>query len=115
MVKSVTSYSGNGLRDWLVQRVTAVVLGISFMTLLLYFILTPNLDFVTWHNLFTSYWVKSFTLLTLLCLIVHAWIGVWTIFTDYIKPVSVRILLEVIVVLALLLFFIWGFLVLWSM
>lgn len=114
MVKNVTSYSGNGLRDWLVQRVSAVVLAIFTLLLLGCFLLHPDLDYVTWHTLFQNLWVKSLTLLVLLCLVLHAWIGVWTIFTDYLKCACVRIFLSSLVVLALVTFFIWGFFILWS-
>jgi succinate dehydrogenase / fumarate reductase membrane anchor subunit len=114
MVKSATSYSGNGLRDWLVQRVSAVVLGIYTIFLLLYFISHPGLDYAIWQGLFAQHWMKVATFIALLALFAHAWIGIWTVLTDYVKPTHVRITLEVLVVLALLAYLIWGFVIVWT-
>lgn len=114
MVRNVTSYSGNGLRDWLVQRVSAVVLGIYFLFLFFMFLTNPGLDYATWQGLYSQIWMKVFTILALLSLFAHSWIGIWTVLTDYIKPASLRVSLEVLVILALLGYLIWGIAIVWS-
>ena len=114
MVKNATSYSGSGLRDWLVQRVTAVVLAVYIIFLLGYFLCTQDIDYSRWEALFSLNSMKVATLLALLALMLHAWIGVWTIFTDYIKCVVIRIVLELIVIVALVAYFVWGLILLWS-
>jgi succinate dehydrogenase / fumarate reductase membrane anchor subunit len=114
MVRTATSYSRQGLRDWIVQRMTAVVLGLFSLYLLYFTFCTPNLNFELWQALFASTWMKTFSLLALLCLMLHAWIGVWTVLTDYVKPMALRLFLEVSVVVALVCYFIWGFKIIWS-
>ena len=114
MVKNATSYSGSGLRDWLVQRVSGAILGAYVIFWLIYALNQPTVDFAVWQELFANLWVKVFSLLALLSLMLHAWVGIWTIFTDYIKPACIRLSLQVLVILALVLYFIWGFLILWS-
>ncbi|MFN7096449.1 MAG: succinate dehydrogenase, hydrophobic membrane anchor protein, partial [Gammaproteobacteria bacterium] len=84
MVRNATSYSSNGLRDWLVQRVSAVVLGVYFLFLLVVIISHPGIDYASWQGLFAQIWMKVFTLIVLLSLFAHAWIGVWTVLTDYV-------------------------------
>lgn len=113
MVKNATSYSGNGLRDWLVQRVSAVILGAYTVFMFGYFCCNPDFSQAALQGLFSNVCMKVATLITLLALILHAWIGIWTIFTDYVKPVCVRLFLEVAVILALVWYFIWGLIILW--
>ena len=113
-VQNITSFSGNGIKDWLGQRVSALILGAYFVFILLYCLMHPGLDYVTWTALFHTVWMKIFSLFTLLGLLVHAWVGIWTVITDYIKVKSLRIFLEVMLILALLGLVIWGIQILWS-
>ena len=94
MVRSATSYSANGLRDWLVQRVSAVVLAIYSIFLIGFFVLHSPVTYAAWSALFAHTWMKVFTLLTLASLVMHAWVGVWTILTDYIKLPCLRVFLR---------------------
>lgn len=111
MVSSATSFSNTGVRDWIIQRVSAVVLGLYLITLIVFFVFNPHLQFQTWHSFFANQWMKSFSFLALLSLVAHAWIGVWTILTDYIKPKGLRLLLESLMVLALFVYLAWGVLI----
>ncbi len=114
MVKNATSYSGSGLRDWLIQRVTAMILALYVIFLAGYILLVPKLTFVVWESLFSHMMMKVATLFALLALIMHAWIGMWTILTDYVKCVCIRLVLEIAIVIALVSYFIWGAIILWS-
>ena len=40
--------------------------------------------------------MQVFTILTLLSLLAHVWIGLWQVLTDYIKPVGLRFMLQLI-------------------
>jgi len=90
-----------GLRDWLAQRISAVVLVVYTLVLLGTVLLVPELNYGTWAGLFASVWMKVATLLAVLALVYHAWVGVRDIFMDYIKPTGVRLSLHVIVILLL--------------
>ena len=57
---------------------------------------------------------KVFTLLTLLCVLIHAWIGLWQVLTDYIKPVGLRGALQFALVVVLFVYLMTGFVVLWG-
>lgn len=108
MVKNVTSLTRNGLRDWLIQRVSSVVLGAYFIFLSAYIFTHPQLDFIDWSGLFSHPWMRYFSMLALISLVFHAWIGVWTIATDYLKDVRVRLVFLALVVFALLVDLFWG-------
>jgi succinate dehydrogenase / fumarate reductase, membrane anchor subunit len=64
--------------------------------------------------LYAHWTMRIFSLLALLSLFYHAWIGIWTVITDYIKPVALRLIIEIIVVLALICYLIWGIEILWG-
>lgn len=114
MVNNATSYSGSGLRDWLLQRVTAVVLAVYTLFMLGYIVSHHHIDYTAWRHFFAYRDVKVFTLLALLSLAVHAWIGIWTVLTDYVKVTFIRVSLEIIVALGLLIYLFWGIDILWS-
>lgn len=114
MVKSVLSVSHPGLRDWIVQRISAIILAFCTFGLAYYFITHPNLSFVEWRMLFSPVGMKVLTLLVVLSLAFHAWVGIWTVVTDYVKPALLRFVIDVLVFLTLLACFLWSLLIVWG-
>jgi len=115
MVNRVVTGAHYGLRDWLIQRITAVVMATYCTALAGYLLLQPRLNYDIWTGLFSSQWVRTLTLLFLLCLFYHAWIGIRDIVMDYVKPTNVRLVIHVLVILASLLYAIWSVQILWGM
>lgn len=113
MVKSATSFSHSGMRDWIIQRVSAVVLALYVIALLIFFVSHTSLTYESWKGFFYNPFMQIFSFLALLSMVGHAWIGVWTIFTDYIKPKGLRLFLESIMALALLSYLAWGVSIIW--
>ena len=113
MVSSVTNFGRNGLVDWLVQRVTAVIIGVYALVVMGCVLCHPMTTYAAWQALFSCTFVKVFGLLSLLSLCAHAWIGLWTVFTDYIKCAKLRVLLEVILIVILVTYVIWGISIFW--
>jgi succinate dehydrogenase / fumarate reductase membrane anchor subunit len=107
MVANATSLSRNGLRDWLLQRFSAVVLGAYVLFLLFYFLFHPSVDYIDWSQLFLAGWVRYFTLAALFSLIVHSWIGIWTVVTDYVKSARWRLMIYSVVLFLLAIYFFW--------
>ncbi len=114
MVTNVTSLTGNGLKDWLIQRVTAVYFLVYSVYLLVYLLVHQQLDFSQWHALFHNTWFQIASLLALFALSLHAWIGIWTVATDYLKSTALRLLVHAIVMLWLLGQFVWGLKIMWG-
>lgn len=114
MVTNVTSLTGNGLKDWLIQRATAVYFAAYCFFLLGFFLLHPQLNFTQWHGLFSNTLVRIATILSLFALSLHAWIGIWTVTTDYMKCTSMRISVQMIVILWLLGQLTWGLMIVWG-
>lgn len=114
MVTNVTSLTGNGLKDWLIQRVTAVFFAAYALFLVVYLYRHPHLVYGEWHELFHRTWFQVATVIAFLTLVIHAWIGVWTVTTDYIKCTAIRISVQLLVALYLLGQLIWGFMIVWG-
>ncbi|MBI3479220.1 MAG: succinate dehydrogenase, hydrophobic membrane anchor protein [Nitrosomonadales bacterium] len=115
MVNRVVTGAHYGLRDWLIQRITAVVMAVYGVALAVYLLMQPYLNYDVWTALFSSQVVRTFSLLFLLSLFYHAWIGIRDIVMDYVKPTALRLMIHVLVILALLLYAIWSVEILWGM
>jgi succinate dehydrogenase / fumarate reductase membrane anchor subunit len=113
MVKRIVSGAHYGLRDWLIQRITAVVMAI-YSLFLFGFFLTQTLSFASWQGLFHSLPVRLASLLFLFSVFIHAWVGMRDIFMDYIHPTVIRLSLHVAVILALIAYAAWAVQILWS-
>lgn len=114
MVTNVTSLTGNGLKDWLIQRVTAVYFAAYCILLFAFFVTHPNLNFAEWHFLFSNHAFQILSGIALLALSLHAWIGIWTVTTDYMKCTALRLSVQLLVLLWLLVQFIWGLMIVWG-
>jgi len=102
-----------GLKDWLAQRITAIVLAVYTVVLLVALLFLPALNYGTWAGLFASAWMKVLTLIALIALIWHVWIGVRDIYMDYVKPTAVRLFLQVATIVALVGYACWAVIILW--
>ena len=114
MVKRIIVGAHYGLSDWLVQRVSAAYMAVYVLLLALALLITRPANYVAWKNLFTGQAAKLATFLFLVSLFWHAWIGMRDILMDYIKPVSLRLALEVAVVALLIAYAGWSIQILWS-
>ena len=114
MVSRVVTGAHYGLRDWLIQRVTAALMAAYSVALAGYLLLQPRLDYDVWTGLFSGQPMRTFTLLFLLSVFYHAWIGIRDIVMDYVKPASVRLAIHVLVILVSLLYAIWAVQILWG-
>jgi len=103
-----------GLKDWLAQRITAVILASYAIILTITFFLSGNNGFLRWSMIFQVFWVKIATLLATVAICYHAWVGVRDIWMDYIKPVSVRLALQIFTIVWLLICGIWVFEIMWK-
>lgn len=114
MVSVATSLGRNGLQDWLLQRISAVILTLYTILLIVIWCYVPEGNMHAWKQIFSMGWMRYFTLFALLALIVHAWIGLWTVTTDYLKETWARLTTQIIIYATLLLYLIWGIQILWG-
>jgi len=114
MVTSTTSLTGSGVRDWIVQRMTAVILAAYLITLVYLCFTSGGLTYTKWTAMFDSFYMKAWTLAALVSLILHAWVGVWTILTDYVHHKCVRTVLFLALFIASIVYLAWGVHILWG-
>ncbi len=93
--RRVIGASHYGVGDWLVQRATAIVMAVFTLALILAVIFTSGpLTYASWSGIFAATWMKFLTFATVIPICWHAWIGVRNVFMDYIKPVGIRLALQ---------------------
>lgn len=122
MVTAVTSFGRSGLYDWLIQRVSAVVLAAYTIFMVAFIVLTPDLGFEQWKALFSTLWMRVFSLIALISVIAHAWIGLWSVLTDYLtarmmggKATVLRILAQMVLGVVAVTYAVWGIEILWGL
>ena len=84
-----------GLRDWMAQRFTAIIMAVYTVILLVCFLTAHDFSYGGWAGMFAAQWFKLATFVTFLALFYHVWVGMRDIWMDYIKPVGIRISLQV--------------------
>ncbi len=114
MVNRQVSGAHYGLRDWLAQRVTAVVMVIYSVLFVVMLLKLPQFDYANWKAMWSGSLMRYATLLFLLSLFFHAWIGMRNIFMDYIKNTGMRLTLYALVILALVAYGAWAVQILWG-
>jgi succinate dehydrogenase / fumarate reductase membrane anchor subunit len=102
-----------GLRDWLAQRVSAVVLLAYALLLMGAVAFGPELTYGTWAGLFATAWMKVATVLAVLALIYHTWVGTRDIYMDYLKSTGPRLVAQVVTFVALVGYAVWAVIILW--
>jgi succinate dehydrogenase / fumarate reductase membrane anchor subunit len=110
----LTTGANYGLRDWLGQRVTAVVMAVFILCLAGGLLVAPPQGYAGWKALFANQWMRIAAFLFLVTLFWHAWIGVRNILMDYVHATGVRLTLQILVILSLLFYTVWSAEILWS-
>lgn len=121
MRNSATSFSRSGVSDWLVQRVSAYILGAYFLFLIGFLFCGESATHAGWVALFDCTAVRIFTLLSVLALAAHAWVGLWTVFTDYVnerqmgaKALVIRLFLQTGMAIFIFVYVVWAIQILWG-
>jgi len=114
MVSNASALGRNGVHDYILVRASAIVLTLYIIYMVGFFAFTGELTYEIWRDFFASSFTKVFTLLALFSILIHAWIGMWQVLTDYVKPLALRLTLQFAIVAALLVYVLYGFVVVWG-
>jgi succinate dehydrogenase / fumarate reductase, membrane anchor subunit len=105
-----------GMRDWLSQRVTAVLMALFTVLVLVQLLFAKGpIGYDAWAGIFSTQWMKVITLSVFVSLGWHAWVGARDIWMDYIKPMGLRLALEVATIVWLVGCIGWAVQVLWRL
>ena len=103
-----------GLKDWLVQRITAILMAVYLIMLSgIVFVNAPQ-DYAAWKSLFSAQWMRIATLVFFIGLFWHAWVGVRNVTMDYLHPTAIRLAVQILVIVSLLFYLVWVADILWS-
>lgn len=94
--KRIVTGAAYGFRDWLAQRITAILMVLFTAVLLAQVIFTAGpIGYEQWAGIFAPQWMKVLTFLLVIALNYHVWVGMRDIWMDYIKPLALRLALHV--------------------
>lgn len=120
MVRAVTSFGRSGLSDFLLQRVSGVVIAAYFFFVVGWLLTHRGVDYSTWLSLHQLTSMRIFNTAALLSVVAHAWIGIWVVLTDYVtvrllgdKATALRLSFEIIAIGVLIAYTLWGLAIVW--
>lgn len=118
---SITSLSRNGVADWLLQRISAVVLAVYMIGLMGYLVFASDINYESWKALMTSTPMQLANSVVIISIIVHAWVGLWTVTTDYLtrrqlgqSGTAIRLTVQSLLMLSFLVLTVWGLFIIWG-
>ncbi len=114
MVTNQASMKRNGIQDYVTLRASAAIISAFSLFMLYFFIATPVVTYEVWQGLFSSIYMKAFTLITLLAILMHVRIGLWQVLTDYVKAHKLRVVLQFVLNLIAIAYVAVGLFVLWG-
>ena len=104
-----------GLRDWMAQRVTSLLMAIFTIVVVAQVLFGGPLDYYRWASIFSSQWMKVLTFVVIVSMLYHVWVGMRDVWMDYVKPVGVKLALQVFTIAWLLGCAGWALQVLWRL
>lgn len=104
-----------GLRDWLAQRITAALMALFTLALVVQVLLPGEMGYDKWAGIFSRQWMKVLTFVVIVALLYHVWVGMRDVWMDYVKPVAIRLVLQVFTIVWLTGCAGWAIQVLWRL
>ena len=106
------SRQASGLKAWVIQRVTAIYVGLFILYLLGTLLFAVPQGYAQWHAWFAAPVMSIATLVFVVSVLLHAWVGIRDVLIDYIKPIAIRATLLALLAIALLACGLWAALLL---
>ena len=103
-----------GMRLWLSQRLTALVMAVYIVSLVILIAIVQPSGHAAWHAFFAPIWFRIATLIFFMCLFMHAWLGVADVLQDYVFNKTLRGYMQIAVDIALVTYLFWLMFILWN-
>jgi succinate dehydrogenase / fumarate reductase membrane anchor subunit len=104
-----------GLRDWLSQRLTAVLMALFTLAIIVQLLLPGEMGYDRWAGIFSHQWMKVLSFVVILALVQHVWVGVRDVLMDYVKSMGARLALQAATIVWLVGCAGWAIQVLWRL
>lgn len=115
MINRIVVGAHYGLKDWIAQRATAIIMAVYSVLIAAVLLIIQPATFEAWQSIFANGVIKFLTFLFFVSLFYHAWIGVRDIWMDYVKPTGLRLTLHVLTICALVGYTAWAAAILWRL
>jgi succinate dehydrogenase / fumarate reductase, membrane anchor subunit len=102
------SRKASGLKAWVLQRATAIYIGLFALYLLLNLLFAAPADYVAWRGWFASPMMGIATLVFVLAVLLHAWVGIRDVVIDYVWNTAARVTVLSLVALVLVACGLWA-------
>lgn len=97
-----------GLGEWLLQRLSSLYLaGFAVWIVIQLMVLTPT-DYLAWKAWVANGGVRLAFAVFFLSVLVHAWVGMRSVILDYLKPLWVRFMVQLLLAFGLLVLAFWA-------
>ena len=114
--KRIVTGAHYGLRDWLAQRITGALMVLFTAAILVQVLFSRGeIGYDLWAGIFAAQWMKALTFAIVVALVYHVWVGMRDIWMDYVKPVGLRLVLQIFTIVWLLACSGWAIQVLWRL
>lgn len=114
MVKREVIGAHYGVRGFLVQRVSAVVMAAYSLFALVMIVRLPQFDYAGWKALWAMASMRYATFAFVVAVLIHAWVGLRNVFMDYVHPTGLRLTLYIVAIVALVIYGAWAIQILWG-
>ena len=114
MILQLLTHKYPGMRLWLSQRLTALVMAFYIVLLVVMLSVIQPTGYAAWHNFVAPIWFRIATLIFFMCLFMHAWLGVADVLKDYVFNKTLRGYMQIAVDILLLIYLAWVSIILWN-
>lgn len=104
MINNTSALGFKGITEWLLVRLTAIFLFFYILYISQFIFFNNNITYDIWINFFSTYTFKILTLIFLFSMVIHSWIGIWQIITDYINNIKLNYILQYLSILLLVIY-----------
>jgi succinate dehydrogenase / fumarate reductase membrane anchor subunit len=122
MMAFFARFTLTGPNNWIIQRITAIVMAAYLFFIVGFLVINPALTYDQWSALNGLLSMRIFTLVTIAAVAFHAWIGMRCVLTDYItvrligpKANGVRNVLQLGLGFIILIYLVWTIKILWGL
>jgi len=91
-----------GLRAWLLQRLSALYMGVYLLIFLFYMLIRAPAGYLAWRETLAGPWMSLPMILFFMALLIHAWVGMRDVILDYVHDTALRLGMLTLIGLALL-------------
>ena len=102
------SRKASGLKAWALQRVTAIYIGLFGLYLLLTLLTAAPVDYAAWRDWFANPVMGIATLVFVVAILLHAWVGIRDVVIDYVWNTAARVTVLAVVALVLVACGLWA-------